>query len=63
MIKLKTLRIQQCGLNSFPVACLYTMTDLQHLELEKNNLKSFCEDFEAARINTKSLLYLNLNGN
>ena len=42
---------------------LSTFTDLQNLELEKNNFKEFFPDAQPAEIRVKSLSYLNLNGN
>ena len=42
---------------------LSTFTELQNLELEKNNFKEFFSDAKPAEVRVKCLSYLNLNGN
>ena len=64
MENLKSLRIQQCGLESLPAEILYTFDQLQTLDLDKNKFTSFFDSgVEWNRINLPSLTYINLNGN
>ena len=54
----------QCGLSKLPLGVLQ-FTELQSLELEKNNFKTLFNENEIKPedVNMKSLTYLNVNGN
>jgi Leucine-rich repeat (LRR) protein len=54
----------QCGLSKLPLGVLQ-FTELQSLELEKNNFKTLFSENEIKPedVNMKSLTYLNVNGN
>jgi len=63
-MNLRSLRLSECKLSSLP-ASLLTLTELQSIDLSKNNFTTFFENDGISPVDVQwlSLTYLNLNGN
>ena len=65
LVHLKSLRLSECALSVLPTSILTAFTELQSLDLSKNNFTTFfdAEGLKQEHVDWPSLTYINLNGN
>lgn len=65
LVHLKSLRLSECNLSVLPKSILTAFTELQSLDISKNNFTNFfdTDNLKQEHVNWPSLTYINLNGN